>query len=165
MNPMANAWDGGNNGIPSCVPQQQQVPPTILFTQQPQPQVQYPQPQPQQAPPAISPETSAEYVVGQVNDMLNQTEQYLLQQIAGMHQTSNSQLQKALPNAINANNNLADIAPDVAKQAKTNRSLLIAIVVMAAIVLLAILGSSYALGKKICELRTAFAPHGDLLAL
>lgn len=133
--------------------QQQQQLPQLLPQQLPPPIISSP---PnwvfQQPPQPITPQVPVEQVdvVGEVNHMLNQTEQYLLQQIAELHRSSQNLFNKSL--AAHEKIDLQDLP-------HPSKPYLIALIVLVCVLLLFVVIFGWKLWNKISKIST---PHSDL---
>lgn len=118
------------------------LPPTNYMYQPPQQQTIIPQ---QAMEPAVD-------VVAEVNHMLNQTEQYLLQQIAELHRASHGHFTKAL--AAREKLNLEDLP-------NPSKPYLIALIVLVSILILMVAGMSWKFWKQLKLINAG--PHNELL--
>jgi hypothetical protein len=121
---------------------------------------QYPQMPPMQwvMPPqqrAIEPAPSVD-LVGEVNNLLTNTEQYLLRQISELHRASQGHFSKALGNHLNSMQNISTPS--------NITSMLIALIVLVAVLILGLVFMFCNFSKKFAALRTGVGPlHQGLM--
>jgi hypothetical protein len=95
-------------------------------------------------------------LVAEVNNLLTNTEQYLLRQISELHRASSGQFGKALNNHLNSIQNITN-PPSV-------NSMLIAIIVLVVILIVGMIIIFCYFSKKLKSVPTS-SMHGDLLNL